>query len=388
MTTTPYVVHASPGYDGTVLYYLQDDASVARYGVIERVNQFENIQPVANTRQELVAGSNALYDAAVEELRRRKSPVNRYKVNLAEHAEGLKIGDKIHIEFHDELTSGDVDVSNLSISGDFWVMGVDTDYTRGRIQTQLEISDVDIAKENATELIFSAIQTVKQKSFSPSASGSASGFVFTEDIDPESKMSIPLHFGSATKELQSVQVLLTTSEFRSNILSVSHEGTHKHQMFRAGNTSTTTLSGGDLTHREYFAKNVDGNERSVLTVATSEAADNLFTHDVIEGEGQTHAIEYGIHKDNQTPRNISLWLGTLTDASNVTLALTGMNHWRPRGGTGNIELDSSELTRLIKESGTHGTHYLHVQCEAGRGRVQAMVNIFQSVQAINVNEGG
>src|SRR5690606_38968273 len=64
--------------------YIEYDAGVASDGLIERQVDFRDIGPIDNTDADIVSASNALFDAALEELRRRSSEIEEavYVVQL------------------------------------------------------------------------------------------------------------------------------------------------------------------------------------------------------------------------------------------------------------------------------------------------------------------
>lgn len=103
--TEPYEILTATAPDGRSLHYIEDAASVARYGRRQRVVADKNALPKEATEEALIAANNALYDGAATVLTESKDPVHTYRVSpgTMAHSDGgihrFKLGDTAHLVY-------------------------------------------------------------------------------------------------------------------------------------------------------------------------------------------------------------------------------------------------------------------------------------------------
>jgi hypothetical protein len=104
------------------------------------------------------------------------------------------------------------------------------------------------------------------------------------------------------------------------------------------------------------------------------------THDVTI-PAHTHGIAYGISDDVQTPSGISVYV----DGIDRTSALGGP--FAPSGGNVTIDLDTALLTGYLINAagGLRQEHTVQLRCSSGRGRIEAQVEIAETVQSVKLN---
>jgi len=81
--SSPYPIRTMTGPDGQTLYYLEDTAASAVYGVRERVVAFKDVAPLANSPAEIERAADVLYDLAAAWLQARTSPRVEWAVRVA-----------------------------------------------------------------------------------------------------------------------------------------------------------------------------------------------------------------------------------------------------------------------------------------------------------------
>ena len=315
-----YPIRVTLGPDGRRLYYIEDTASSAEIGLIEKVEQFDQIQPIGGGELlRLQAASDALYDASVQRLERRRQVQNKFKCQVTPlrhvvvsgdggRRSSPSVGDRIDIEFRSDYEAGTDVLLPFSLSGRYWVMSVEEDWTDERVSTNLEISDIDIMEQDAKELVLSTIEKVNRKSFTPSVASSVSRFIVYGDIDLSHSFTVPITISRAVRELQLVDIRITPGPLRST----------------------------------------------------------------------NYGRVFSVFEDDETPHGIRLTLNGV----DRTLELTGNSVANTAGGVSVIDVDGDVLTGFIREAGTIGRHALVISCNSGRGRVRVEVEVFQSVGSV------
>ncbi len=81
--TSPYQIRTIIGPGGRTLYVLEDDDSIAAYGVRERVVAFKNVAPIANSPAAYRDAANVLYDLAVAWLQQHKEEKLTWQFTVA-----------------------------------------------------------------------------------------------------------------------------------------------------------------------------------------------------------------------------------------------------------------------------------------------------------------
>lgn len=119
-----YTVQSAFNADGTRYYYIEDAASIALYGVRERVVTFSSITPISNSTTDIQRAKNALLAAAEAYMSRHLSPKVEYGLSLRALRQNVDVGDLVRLRYRG-FTKG---VEWLNVDEDFYLM----DLTRKR----------------------------------------------------------------------------------------------------------------------------------------------------------------------------------------------------------------------------------------------------------------
>jgi len=117
---------------GSTEYYIEDTASIALYGVRERVVPFTDIKPGNADFSTILNASNSLKSRAVNFLTLHTYPQTAYTLTV-KALNNLQVGDTAQIDFEDGV--------NTRIQGDFYVTQISTSYS-GERSYQLQVSDI------------------------------------------------------------------------------------------------------------------------------------------------------------------------------------------------------------------------------------------------------
>lgn len=374
--TSPYPIQTQTMPDGSTMYYLSNSSSVATYGSIERPRKYDNIAPISNTDADIENAANALYDAAVIDLQRNSESQTVYSIPLKNIKENLNPGDKIHVRYKGRIISTKgVAVDFVDISGDFWMMKVKETVSASGISAMADISDVDQAQVDATEVIVGAIESVKLRGLKPAQASSVRSYVYTRDIDSNHSATVPIEISDATLYVNRVRVRLKTSAFRATAQAAAGGGDHRHMMFEYVGTAGGTP--GSYANFYGALPNL-GDYPFMLPFPVGAGTDDVYTR---ESSGEhSHDLDYGISDDSQKPKSISIYINGI----NRTLALGGP--FAPSGQAIDIVLDEGLVTDYILDApgGVRQVHDLEIRCGSQQGRIEVTVEIFEVNQAIKL----
>lgn len=161
--TQPYPIQTMTGPDGKTIYYLEDAASVAQYGRIQRHPTMPDAPYIADGK--MVNAANVLYDWAVAELQRKKEPQTTYQVSGVKLDRRVLPGDTVRLAYQGEITGQDGRlVRYADIDDDFYVLSlVETYGTNGQFVTW-QISNLDRPAVDAVQLLTDALKQVEMQS--------------------------------------------------------------------------------------------------------------------------------------------------------------------------------------------------------------------------------
>lgn len=163
--TTPYTI-LSTAVGAKTVRYLQDDESIDAHGIHEKVLSFD-IAPIANNSAAVEVADNALYDAAAEELRRRKDPLYAFDVGGVKLSKPLRPGQKVRLVYKGLVNTRSGDKMFIDVDGDMWVMKVSESFSSSGLSFDMELSSIDRVRMDATEIIVGAIEKAELRGLKP-----------------------------------------------------------------------------------------------------------------------------------------------------------------------------------------------------------------------------
>lgn len=163
--TTPYTI-LSTNVGAKTVRYLQDDESIAKYGVYEKTLSFD-ITPIANNSNAVETADNAVYDAAAEYLRRHKDPLYAFDVGGVKLSKSLRPGQKVRLVYKGLVNTRSGDKMFVDVDDDMWVMKVGESFGSSGLNFDLELSSIDRVRMDATEIIVGAIEKAELRGLKP-----------------------------------------------------------------------------------------------------------------------------------------------------------------------------------------------------------------------------
>lgn len=394
---TPYPIQTLTGPDGRTLHYLATtnypsggytDFRTDPEAVV-RVGQFKEVAPLSNSEPDIVNAANALYDAAAAELERASVVQEIYGLTVVNVRENIQPGDTVAIDYIGQVLTNGQPLTYLAVRGDFYVLGATERVTLEGRDVQLQISNVDKFPQTEAELMFDTVEQMRLRNLKPNITGGPPAtYVFDRELAPSFPADVPIEITDAVTELLRARLRIRTSPFRSTVstaVTASGGGVATTSGGGGGGTSTSEIQdqpGGlpVVTGPEHqntgtiFHNHVVGDHRHGVTLPSHTHSVTIpsHTHDV--------TITYAIADDTETPEGITVWF----QSEDVTEALFGAASLAPTGGAINQVADAGALADLLRNAsgGLRQLHTLEIQCTGGQGRVEVIVELFQTTQTI------
>lgn len=370
--TSPYTVLniPAPNPGEPTIYYLQaDSANITAYGVVEKVITFKGIAPISNAQADIVNAANVLYDAAAAYLARKSVLQETYSIQVKNLKLTLKPGEKVRVVYKGIARRNHQSVDYININEDFWVIRVDESVGLEGSNATLEISNVDLVPESIEGMIVSAVEEIALRNLKPATSIVCSPFVYTREIAPSFPAIVPVEITLAVRELIRLRIRLRTTPFRST----ASPAEHRHMV--AEYVGYSNLNPGAFYQARFaLDPNLAQSTSALYLSAASNPGTDIYTY------GSAPGLTYGITDDNQHPQQISVFVNGV----NRTSALGGP--FAMSNAPINVVLNEGLMTEYINTAGTFAqTHSIEFRAAAGRGRIEAIVELYEVIQAIAVS---
>lgn len=232
--------------DGRTLYYIEDAASQAAYGLVDQFVTVKEALPLANSDSGFLAMGNALYDIAADYLTGTKDPITTYaaKVVGLRHLDGagayrFEVGDKLGLWYtgiaHDEAGPR----AYLNVNAQLWLMGYSRRFRPdGSDDWTLKVATADRAAQDGAAKLSKAIEDfysikVSQRPYSYMSYHGP----FRDSLAPSFPMPFVVDYDANVFLLHAAKLQFRVRGLRANTTTAS----------AGGSTSPTTSSGGGST---------------------------------------------------------------------------------------------------------------------------------------------
>lgn len=356
--TTPYTIQ-SMVVNGLTLYYIEDSASVAEFGAIERTFTANDIAALSNSTADIVAASNALYDLSAAWLTRNSVLQQTYAIPVKKVRTTIKPGQKVRVDWRGWAVNPEGErVKWINVSDDLWVVRIAERVGLQGHSVDLDLSTIDKVPGNEAEIVIGTLEQLRVKAVTVKPYLSKDTInPPAEAIDSTHDVIFPLVFGDYTAKLNQVIFRLKTRPFRT----LASGGDHNHRMFAI--TSPTGFPGTAV--RPLLAKDGDGGATLYCKFETNSAVKDIWTFD------SSGNLVFGIADDTSTPVSISVYVDAVLVASGLA----------PGGGNLDYEVD---ITSYFPETGFQGNHTIKITCASGQGQVIGEIEMRETIQSIAV----
>ena len=211
--------------------YIQDDAAVALYGVIEKPVDFKNISPLSNSKTDQQEAANQLMRSSVAFLRRWSTPQKFYTTEIVKADKMLKPGETIDIVYQKTVNDNDV----LGIDETLNIINVRNrvDNT-GLYSVAIDVSTIDQMPVNDVDITVGQMESEKVYTTHAQLNANARNIDRKGSMDDSNPLTEAFWFGTEVSSIRNVILRFKIDPLRSTIKSVA-------------GSSTTTASGGGST---------------------------------------------------------------------------------------------------------------------------------------------
>lgn len=154
-----YPVLSGLNQDGSSYYYIQDDDSIAQYGVRTKVVKFPSIRPLANNVTDIQRAVEMVKVSAEAYLKQHKDPIVSYSLEVIGLREGVRVGDQVRLDYRSTAPSGNEQY--LRVNDMFYLM--DIRYNRstgGQRSASLTICTTTQRRTSDTDVIVDVVRDI------------------------------------------------------------------------------------------------------------------------------------------------------------------------------------------------------------------------------------
>jgi len=348
--------NAPSGYTlNTNQNYIENDTATSEYGRIERQVDFRDIGPVANTDSDVVAASNMLFDAALEELRRRSEELEQatYTLQIAGCSQLLRPMQTIHLVYRD--ADADMDINeHLNILSATWEVGTSGIYT-----TDLVVSSADRWPPSDVGVIADSIAEGHVYQALPQLNANAYTTAYRANVDAGEVAEFRFRFGNEVTQLQQVLFEFQLLPFESTVLSVGTESGGSGDVPTSGPSSNSTGSGGN---NDTGSGGPTSTESATPTIESATPDIGSATPTIGSSTPTIGSATPNIGNATPTIGTTTPTIGTTTPSIGSTtpsIGGTGLSTNTPTGGSTDGSGDHQHYINIIAGAGSLGEVSLH-----------------------------
>lgn len=411
-------------------YYISADGALVRsateenYGRIDKYISFKDISPVSNTDADVQAAANALFDAALEYLKKHARPEKCYEIEVSKSDKLILPGETIRVIFrsvvdHYLAANIDRDLYVLEVTNRIDAQGIRT--------TAMQVATIDAWADTEAVTIAGLMNTMRVMESYPQLNASSYYENFYDAIDGSNALEFPVLLGREVVNVNEVRLFFKLQPLESTVKSVVGQSTTSTSGGGGGVTSasggggaTTSEGGGSHSHSVNLAGHqhnitiVSGNYGEYVRLSgstlvasgggsgstagvmgsghasTSSSASN-HSH-TVEVPAHSHTVNIPNHSHTVTP-NINTNYGIFRDSSanvpgagEITVTINGYTVTPTEGeiGSGWYEID---LTPYVSDVTTlrpkRVVNTLRITCASGkRAHAAGKVRVRTVIQAV------
>lgn len=419
--TTPYTIQNVTLHGGEVAYYIEDAASIALYGRVDRVMNITEVRPITNSAADLQNAGNAVYDLATAYLLKSRSEQEIYSLSCVGLPWSVKEGSLIRVDYRGVVTLEDGDTTWIDlVNQKFFITQIVWDFGgAGQPVAQLTISRNGEEVLGTTEVFSSLISDVgslklrvqPNMTYFTKASPTQPMEALTSrwaqlkwfiglEVMAINEMKVefslePLRLYATETEAQSVDdaggpvdaitgdpSVDTTSE----VVTTSAGGSHHHV--------TGILSGVSLGDSQVYVREADSELHAVtsggggsIAIDTSDEVHSHVSdahshaHNHTHPIPHTHPIAFGITDDPQNLSGVTVHVNGGAAVGNIINADTLINVGASCNGPGYFVVDI--LAALLAGGDFRNkTHTVELQAVGNRGQAFLQLLSRVTIQAI------
>lgn len=308
--------------------YIQDDAAVAQYGVLEEFVEWREIAPVENTASDIRAAANQLFDEALGELARRSlgADILSYDLTLAGCATLLRPMQSLRVVYRDVVSGLDIDRA-LNILEATWEVGPDGVQTTGVV-----VTTADRWPRGESGAVADSLTQGRVYQALPQLSANEYVQSYTKNVDADNSAVFRFRFSRAVTALRWAYFEFQLLPFESTVKSVTGETVTSSA---GGGASGSSAAEGTHSHTvtvpsHQHTVTVPAHQHTVTVPAHAHTVTVPGHNHTVSISSHTHTVSVSSHGHGINVYNGTInaaWHDLYLDGGNTILAV-------PRGGSG------------------------------------------------------
>jgi hypothetical protein len=156
-----YDIKTGTNPDSTSYYYLEDEESIARFGVVEQILVFKDINPIANSAASKIIAANALYDAASPWLQRNAQLKTVYSFTAKKPQTVVRPGDKITMRYQGMVENeAGQEIDYINVNEELWVLRISEAASENGLLLSFTVGIVDDLPRDISDIVVGTIDAV------------------------------------------------------------------------------------------------------------------------------------------------------------------------------------------------------------------------------------
>lgn len=286
-TQPGYAVQSAALPGGGSYYYIEDAASQATYGLIERRFLRKDLRPISNSPASREYAANILYEATLASLLNLKDRQTVYEVEIAHWTPGqVAVGDKIRLRYRGvaqtpvgEVVYADIDGATVGQGREFYVLEINETFGDG-VAATLKINENAVHEQTVEDLLANTIRAFEtaQVHVQPTISRYTVGpYTKRVSASPAVSASYSFQLGVETLNVWYVKIRLTGEPLKSSITATASDGSSSptsgaSSSSSSGASSSTTSGASNSTSSGSSSSTSSGSS------STSSSGSNASDH--------------------------------------------------------------------------------------------------------------
>lgn len=403
--SSPYTIQSVTLHGGELAYYIEDAASIATYGRVDKVMNITEVRPITNSAADLQNAGNAVYDLATAYLLKSRTEQEIYSMTVVGLPWSVKVGSLIRVDYRGMVTleTGDVVWLDL-VNQKFFITQIVWDFgDSGQPVAQLTVSRNGEEVLGTTEVFSSLISDVGSLKLRVQPN-----MTYFTKSSPTQPMEVATTRWAQLKWFHGLEVLQLNEmkvEFRLDPLRTytTATGASTATSSGGGGAATPTSAGGSVAHTHPItitstgtggvkALYIDGglnitkNDGSgnVTTATGAESATHTHTVTLVDHThniAHTHPISFSITDDSQNLSGVAVYVNGVGPVNNIINADTLANVGSSCNGPGYFYVDIL-ATLLAGGDFRNRTHTVELRAVGNRGQAFLQLLSRVTIQAI------
>lgn len=269
-----YPVLSGVNGDGSAFYYIEDAASQAENGLIERPFERSDIRPLTNSTANLQNAANALYRAALAGLLKWIAPRTHYRVAVTKlNPARLEPGDKVRLVYRGVATYRGRPYKWVEVNELLWVMDIEETYSAdGRQEVRLTVATAAERRTSDSDVLAQLMRDAKvfKTHVQPNLTHSPTG-PYVKRMNTSHAAQFNVRLKDEVLAINRAILRFITEPLRSSVTASAAGSAHGHEVTigSSGSHSHNVTIGSSGSHSHSVTIGSSGAHSHTVTIASS-----------------------------------------------------------------------------------------------------------------------